>query len=375
MPRVYEFDTEIKEIDENRIRLKENFFYPEGGGQPADHGTISHGDMKGQIFDVQDQDDTVWIYSKEHGFEEGELVHAEIDKYRRETLTRNHSAQHLLSAVFWDSFEYETSRALIELHETEIELDHNPSLEDINEALTQSQELIQAEIPVTSQFHTSASLNDVKLRGGIVKGQSVYRLVQIGTIDLNPCGGTHVEHTGMIDTIAVEKISGKRLKFTTGIDARNLMIDRLMLTHQLSRDLAIAEEDILSEINRLSISNKQLQKDTMDLENQYLQLQLNHLDRTDLDEVTLISGTVRKLERGVIVDHFSDLSPSEIAVITTTDGGFVIISGDESQLDRLMPYLRDEGIKGGGRGTTVMGKNTNPDKELIQLVKSYFQRS
>jgi misacylated tRNA(Ala) deacylase len=140
----------------------------------------------------------------------GTVVHQVLDWDRRHRLMRVHTALHLLSVVI----PLPVTGGQIGADRGRLDFDMPEPPEDI-EALNEALNVfIDADLPVTESWITDAEL---MANPGLVKtmsvappvGQGRVRLVKIGEIDLQPCGGTHVARTGEIGRVAIGKIEKK----------------------------------------------------------------------------------------------------------------------------------------------------------------------
>lgn len=213
------------------IVLDRTVFYPTGGGQPGDSGTIAWDGAE------------CWIVTAVKGEAPGEIVHtpregeplppvgatvtAALNWPRRLRHMRVHTALHLLSVVVplpvtGGSINHEKGRLDFDMPEP---LDDREGLE------ARLRALIAADHPVTTEWITDAEL---EANPGLVKtmavkppmGQGRVRLVRIGTgpgtIDLQPCGGTHVRSTAEVGAVSIGKIEKKgkqNRRMTVLIDA------------------------------------------------------------------------------------------------------------------------------------------------------------
>ena len=82
-----------------KVALRETAFYPEGGGQPADHGTL--GDVK--VLDVQERDGIIW-HTVSEPLPKGASVDGRIDWERRYDYMQNHSGEHVVSGLICRTF-------------------------------------------------------------------------------------------------------------------------------------------------------------------------------------------------------------------------------------------------------------------------------
>ena len=99
---IKEWDATITKITENGIYLDRTAFFPEGGGQSCDLGTIAFAGALIDVTDVQeDGDDVVHSLSSTHGLTEGASVHCCLDWDRRFDNMQRHCGEHILSGIFY----------------------------------------------------------------------------------------------------------------------------------------------------------------------------------------------------------------------------------------------------------------------------------
>jgi misacylated tRNA(Ala) deacylase len=207
----------VIEINENNIVLDQTVFYPEGGGQPGDIGTLIRADG-----DSVPIDDT--YKAPESGLHchladpqaslpnTGERVTLEIDWRRRYRLMRMHSCMHMLCAVIPAPV---TGGSI---HEDRGRLDFDlPEPIDKAVVATKLQQLIEEDHPMHLSWITDeelASQPDLVRTMSVQppRGSGRVRLVHFEGVDLQPCGGTHVASSAEIGRVRVRKIEKKGKK-------------------------------------------------------------------------------------------------------------------------------------------------------------------
>ncbi len=204
----------VTEADAFGIRLDRTVFYPTGGGQPGDSGTLTLADGRAlRIADTRKGTAPGEIlHNPEPGQplpQVGDKVTAEIDWQRRYRHMRIHTSLHLLSAVIPAGVtggQIGDGKGRLDF-DTQEALDKDVIAEKINR-------LIAEDHKVGTRWITDEELaaNPELVRTMSVKppvGQGRVRLLDIEGVDLQPCGGTHVARTGEIGAIAVTKIESK----------------------------------------------------------------------------------------------------------------------------------------------------------------------
>src|SRR5581483_5077526 len=183
--RLLEFDARVVDLDERddgavAVVLDRTAFYPTGGGQPNDTGTLG----EARVVDCIDAEDEGVLHVIQGPTPEiGDTVHGKIDWLRRLDHIQQHTGQHILSAAFVNQSNWESRPIQIS--------------------------------SVMSQDAASLPLRKEPARVGEL------RVVEVNDFDLTPCGGTHARSTGEVGVIAVrswERAKGlTRIQFMAGI--------------------------------------------------------------------------------------------------------------------------------------------------------------
>lgn len=201
--------------DRGGILLDQTIFYPTGGGQPGDTGRLILEDgteipilttVKGGT-----PDEIVHVPAEGAGLPQvGANVTMEIDWDVRHRLMRMHSCLHLLSAVL----PYPVTGGQVSDGKGRLDFDIPEAILDKEEITEKLNALISGNHEVTSDWITDEELD---AQPDLVKTMSVQpprgsgrvRLIKVGGVDLQPCGGTHVKNTSEIGAVLIRKIEKK----------------------------------------------------------------------------------------------------------------------------------------------------------------------
>ena len=209
------------------VVLAETLFYPEGGGQLGDTGTLSVGGRTLAITDTQvDASGIIHHLLAEPLPEDLELaseIRGGIDPKRRRDHMAQHTAQHALSRALLDHARAATVSARLGASTCTIDVSR-PGLADADLHRVEDlvNELVTADVTVTTSFPDEAELAklDLRKKPNAEKSASGVRVVTIEDFDVTPCGGTHVVRTGQIGQVRVvgtEKYKGMlRITFHAG---------------------------------------------------------------------------------------------------------------------------------------------------------------
>ena len=177
------------------VELLDTVFYPEGGGQPSDRGWI--GDSV--VFDVQKVNGQV--IHKVNKPVNGLKINTRIDWERRFDLMQQHSGQHLLTAAALSTFGFRTvgihlgeTISSIELDTPEVTLEQKNALENtVNDMIRKALPIVSH--LVTPEEYHSMNARSRRLPAGFDAQNELIRLIEIKGLDINTCGGTHVQNT------------------------------------------------------------------------------------------------------------------------------------------------------------------------------------
>ena len=206
----------VEATDDGGVILDRTVFYATSGGQPGDSGRLTRSD--GGRIEVAtalhpDGDKTRIVHVLAAGsaaLKPSETVVVEINWDRRYRLMRMHTALHLLSVVF----PFPVTGGSIGEDKGRLDFDMPDVPDDLYALEAQLNAMIEADHAVTSEWITDAAM---AAQADLIKtmkvkppmGQGKVRLVRIGDVDLQPCGGTHVAGTAEIGRVVLGKIEKK----------------------------------------------------------------------------------------------------------------------------------------------------------------------
>lgn len=236
------------------LRLDRSGFYPESGGQLADHGTI--GGL--QIDDVQVVGGDVLhvVASSDVALPPvGSEVEADIDWPRRRLHMALHSGQHVLSRALLDRARARTVSSRLGESVCTIDVDRPElSSEELDRVEELANSIIDDDRPLRAYFPSAAELQQLELRRA-PKVEGNIRVVEIEGFDVTPCGGTHVARSAQIGEVWVSGVErykkGTRVSFAAGRRARLALRAESRTLRDLAQHFSCGLGDVPAAVNKL----------------------------------------------------------------------------------------------------------------------------
>jgi len=222
------------------VILDQTCFYPEGGGQPGDRGTLG----EAQVLDTREEGERLF-HITDRPLEPGTQVRGEIDWARRFDLMQQHSGEHMVSGVVHSRFGYDNVGFHMGNDVVTIDFSGVLSEEQLREVEAAVNQRIWQDLPLRCWVPDSETLGRLPYRSKKALTGEV-RLVEIPETDLCACCGTHVARTGEIGLVKllniekfhsgvrVEMVSGKRAyDYLCGVYSQNRQISQLLSAKML----------------------------------------------------------------------------------------------------------------------------------------------
>jgi len=382
-----EFDARVVDITERvsgwaGIVLDRTAFYPTGGGQPSDTGTLNGARVVECIDDGENG-----IIHLVQGIEPalGSEVKGRIDWSRRLDHMQQHTGQHILSQAFVTLFKAPTKSFRVLEQSCEIDVDlQNPTDEVIEKAVELANNVIWEDRQITIRTVTSDEAASLPLRKDPAR-EGELRLIEIDGFDLTPCGGTHAFRTGEVGMIAVrtwERAKGlTRIEFAAGTRA----LADYRLANKSAREIAAlfstGRDDAPSLAIHMMQENKELSRRVRALEEVTAGIEAQELlaaarirddgtkviaktfDSKDADWLKKIAHSLIANPRLIVLLGSRENETARLVFARSSD-----VDDDMNALMRKACVLLDG--KGGGKPDMAQGGGKNVEKleEAIKLV-------
>ncbi len=370
------FDAEVtgeKSLDNYAaVALDRTAFYPLSGGQQHDTGELNGI----RVLRVVLENDIIWHLLEKPLREK--RVHGSINWDRRFDFMQQHTAFHILAATFLRQKDIRTLSSHLGEESSTIDLDVVDLDDEILTAIeSAANRIVWENRPVSAKWPKKVKLDELPLRQGSERRDDI-RLIDIQDYDLDPCGGTHVRHTGqvgLIKFIGQERIRGKlRFYFLAGGRAVRHYQQSYRTLKSCSDLLTTGIDELENSIEKLSDENKRLSKEVVLIQDQVLrQTEVSLLQRAEGEEI--VTARVGNLDLCKLCSRLVQAKPERLFIIVQTEKErtqFCFCSGRKDvNLNPVLELFKKElRAKGGGRPNFIQG--SAPASEDIDFV---LQRS
>jgi len=210
-----EFDATVTAVGDGTVMLDRTAFYPTGGGQPHDTGSLGGA----AVTDVRKEGDDVWhrVEGPLPGI--GESVHGVVDWDRRHALMRTHTAMHVLCGVIWNEYRVPATGGNMEPLSARMDFEFDPLPEGFGARIEERMNAeLQADRPIAVSFfpRAEAVLDEALIRTKVSlvpEHVAEVRVVDVVGLDKQADGGTHVRSTGEVGRVRVVKTESKGKAF------------------------------------------------------------------------------------------------------------------------------------------------------------------
>ncbi|MDO4608933.1 MAG: alanyl-tRNA editing protein [Clostridia bacterium] len=353
----------IQDGDKFKITLDKTAFFPEGGGQAADIGSLN--DAK--VFDVQEQNGVIYHYT-DKPLETGSNISGKIDFDRRFNFMQNHTGEHIVSGLANRLFAVNNAGFHLSEELVTVDFDKELTREQLDEVEYLANKAVWANLPVNTYYPTDDELKNTDYRSKKEIDGAV-RLVSIKDTDICACCAPHVKNTGEIGVIKLldtERMRGGiRIVMKCGNFALQDYKNKHQNISQISAQLSAKQENaaeavvllnnkLTAEIgNTVALKRKiaELIADTTSAEQNCV-----FVDDCDIKDLQLIADKLHKNHSGIKAVFSGEGESYNFA-----------ICGEDGELQEFFKDFKSKlSVRGGGRGGMVQG-SVIADKSQIKL--------
>lgn len=368
------------------IILDKTCFYPEGGGQEGDYGSLTCDSASHQILDTVKVGNLI-LHLSNGSFEVGDLVRGEVDWERRRQLMDHHTAVHIVGGA---------ARRLLGPHiyqaganksveSARLDITHHKRLtrSDLDQIEALANEVVQ-NVSRTEKLTLDRKDADRKFgfdlyQGGAPKGSEI-RILRISDHDIQACGGTHHDEPGRIGQIRIVRSNAvqdgvERLHIVAGNAAMQHARNQESILRKASEVFQVPVDELPSTANRFFSEWKEQRKRIETLEAEIVRLRTSG-GGNDISQVDGVRVVVMEVDGGLkqmtkmLKELTLDADNPTLAVLGSREGGGKLMiatteNSDASEKFNAVELLRKISVHinggGGGRPTFAQGGGSKPE--------------
>ncbi|WP_172372781.1 alanyl-tRNA editing protein [Sporosarcina jiandibaonis] len=343
------------------VVLENTAFYPTGGGQPYDTGTLNGV----QVLNVEDIDGEIRHILAESLGTDVE-VKGVINWKRRFDHMQQHAGQHILSAAFVELYGFPTISFHLGREVLTIDLDtEDVSPEQLHAVEKLANDIILENRVIETKWVTEDELEQYSLRKKLAVTGEI-RLVIIPGFDYNGCGGTHPSSTGQVGGIkilATEKHRGKiRVHFVCGDRVLQQLHQKNHILSETSKLLSVPEDGVIEATQKLLETNHALVKSLNEKEEQLLTFEakdLLHIRNQGIVKALYSGRTIQQLQKlaRLLVAEAEDVI---VLLVAESEDRLQFVAARGSSVEKSMKQVSITALplidgKGGGNDAFVQG--------------------
>jgi alanyl-tRNA synthetase len=351
------------------VALDRTAFYPEGGGQGADHGTLGGA----KVLDVHEKDGVI-LHTCDAPLTVGDTVHGEIDWGRRFDHMQQHSGEHIVSGMLCAA--YHCDNVGFHLGADVVTIDYNADIpwEGVLEIERRANEYIWADHPLEILWPTAEELDALDYRSKKALSGAV-RITSFPGADTCACCGTHVARSGQVGLVKFLSCQrfreGVRLELLCGKRALDYLAVNWEQNHRIAQALSVKPQASLAAVERLQRELQEVKLRAAALEETAFAATAEEYRGAGdvlLFRPDMANDSVRRL-----CDTVSAVCGGRCAVFAGQDGSYkyaVIHAGQD-----IRAFIREMNAalsgRGGGRDGFAQGSVRTGEAEI----RAFFQKA
>ena len=363
----------VPDGDRWRIVLDQTAFFPEGGGQSADTGTLG----AARVLDVQELEGRI-VHVTDQPLEPGAAVEGVLDWAQRFRRMQEHSGEHIISGLVHRLYGY--TNVGFHLGEETVTMDYDGELtkEQLAELESLANEAVWKNVPITAEYPSEETLRTLEYRSKLELTENV-RIVTIEGYDVCACCAPHVSRTGEIGAIKIidsmRHRGGVRLTILCGVDAVRQYQRLFDEAAALSNLMSVPKEQLVPAVERLFSERDALEAELKAREEKLNTLRLRSMPEAGTN-IVLIDTFDDPDAMRELVNVGMERASGVCAAFSGTDAdGYRYIIGSKTIDLRVRAKEINTALsgRGGGRPTMIQGSCTAARCEIEAFFESFSE--
>lgn len=369
---LYDFDASVISCEKTdkgfAVVLDKTAFFPEGGGQPADEGTLNGI----AVTDVQIKDGVITHTTAEE-IPAGSAVKGTVDSEIRFRRMQNHSGEHIVSGLIHKLFGYNNVGFHMGSEDVTLDLDGVLTREDLDKIEMLANRAVYENVNVRAEYPSPEILKDLDYRSKLDLTENV-RIVTIEGYDVCACCAPHVNKTGEIGIIKLLDFlkykGGVRIHMLCGFDALEDYNRRYKNVAAISAKLSAKQAEVYEAVERLSAELSAEKQAAGELKRQLVAMKIAALEPTD-GNMVLVEKDMDMLNLRNLVNEAVQLCGGICAAFSGSDENgynYIIASKNVPLRSEAKAINAALNGRGGGKDEMIQGSAKASEAEI----RAYF---
>ncbi|MCR5138203.1 MAG: hypothetical protein K6C12_14140 [Oscillospiraceae bacterium] len=379
---LFEFRAEVLRCEQDgahwRVVLDRTAFFPEGGGQSADTGTLTVcGGTKAtvRVTDARERDGEIF-HICDAPLRPGDCAEGRLDRQQRLCRMQNHSGEHILSGCAHRLYGCENVGFHLGEGDVTIDFDRELDAEELQQIETRANEAVRADLPVKVWFPEPEELAELEYRSKKELSGAV-RIVEIPDVDRCACCAPHVSRTGEIGVIKIlnaeKHRGGVRLSVACGMWALEDYRRKQQSAAEVSVLLSAKRDEIGTAVQRLMQERDRLKEKNAALAAELVGYRAEREPETE-GNLCLFEEIPDEIAVRELVNRLMEKCGGLAAVFFPgAEGSLRYIIGSRSMDLRKASKAINAGIggRGGGRPEMIQGSATADREEILRFLREF----
>ena len=379
-PSAVEFEAVVLDFFDGYAVLDQTLFYPEGGGQPADTGTLIGADSMAQVDSVVKVGEVILHHIAGGMLRRGERIKGMVDEERRWSLMRHHTATHVILHACKEVLGAHIHQAGAQKgsESSRIDIRHFKHItpDELRKIEIAANRMIMQSVPVEVEIEDRTKAEQKYgfslYQGGVPPGREI-RIVKVAG-DIEACAGTHCHSTGevgMVKIIRVEHIQDgiERIEFAAGIAAIYYMQHLEGIVSSSAAVLSVQDENLPATVTRFFTEWKDQKKEIEKMTAKLVELEMRSLVAEKIGDVSVVVKRIDLPQKELSLLAASVSEKGGVALLAGSGESVrvVLASGDQrvNAGDIIGQVCGMLGGKGGGKPSMAQGGG--PDAAQLDL--------
>ncbi len=383
------FTGTVLSFEDREVVLDGTLFFPEEGGQHADHGILGGFPVTdvqiraGEIGHLLDTEHPIDAENKDKVgeiFAPGAQVKGEIDWTRRFSAMQQHSGEHIFSGLVHSTYGYENVGFHLSDREVTLDFDGVLTEEQALEIEACANRVITDNLETEIGFYSREEREEIAYRSKLdLEGE--VRIVTFPGVDRCACCAPHVKRTGEIGLLKVMSVQnykgGVRVSILCGARAMDAFRESLGLVTETANYLTASAAEIPGLVRKAKEENQQLHQALAAADTERLGLKAEAALRNHGEAAVFLFEA--RAEDSAVRNVLNTLTAERdglFGVFTGADASgwkFIIGGGNRDAREAAKALKEKFGARGGGKPAMVQGSVTGKAKEIAEYLKSFLQ--